>query len=186
LTGFFAIITYVPHIHTDPGQHDLTAGAYIVRLDKKEPQVLLHMHKKLNKYLQFGGHVELDETPWQTVIHELREESGYEMDQLKLLQPLSRLTKLSGSTLHPLPLVYATYKYGDLDHFHTDTSYGFVTHEPPRHVVDEAESQDIRLFTRNELLNTDEVPDEVREIALYILDTCLKKWERLDAGKVTG
>lgn len=35
------------HIHTKPGQHDLTASAYIIRDDGNEPVVLLHRHKKL-------------------------------------------------------------------------------------------------------------------------------------------
>ena len=36
----------MPHINTKPGQHDFTASAFIVRLDRSEPQVLLHLHKK--------------------------------------------------------------------------------------------------------------------------------------------
>jgi len=61
------------HIHTQPGQHDHTASAYIVRTDFDEPKIMLHLHRKIGKYLQFGGHVELHETPWQAVVHELRE-----------------------------------------------------------------------------------------------------------------
>lgn len=53
----------MPHIHTEPGQHDHTASAYIVRLDEAEPALILHRHKILGQYLQFGGHVELDENP---------------------------------------------------------------------------------------------------------------------------
>jgi len=43
-----------------------------------EPRIILHKHRKLNKLLQFGGHVELDETPWQAVLREIAEESGYD------------------------------------------------------------------------------------------------------------
>ncbi len=32
--------------------------------------------------MQVGGHIELDETPWQAVEHELREESGYTLAEL--------------------------------------------------------------------------------------------------------
>ena len=64
------------HIHTQPGQHDHTASAYIIRTDLDTPRIMLHLHRKIGKYLQFGGHVELNETPWQAVVHELREESG--------------------------------------------------------------------------------------------------------------
>ncbi len=51
------------HIHTQPGQHDHTASAYIFRVDFDEPKLVLHLHRKINKYLQFGGHIELHETP---------------------------------------------------------------------------------------------------------------------------
>lgn len=69
----------MPHIHTEPGQHDLTVSAYIVRMDLPEPAIILHKHRKLNKWLQFGGHVEPHENPWQAVQREIREESGYEL-----------------------------------------------------------------------------------------------------------
>jgi len=62
------------HIHTAPNQHDHTVTAYIIRIDKDEPRALLHMHKKLNVLLPVGGHIELDETPWAAMAHELEEE----------------------------------------------------------------------------------------------------------------
>jgi 8-oxo-dGTP pyrophosphatase MutT (NUDIX family) len=55
----------MPHIHTGPGEHDHTASAVIIRNESDGPKVLLHLHKKLNRLLQPGGHVELHETPWQ-------------------------------------------------------------------------------------------------------------------------
>lgn len=79
------------HIHTNPGEHDLTASAFIVRDDFEEPRLLLHMHKKLHILLQPGGHVELNENPWQAIEHELREETGYTFDELEVLQPKDRL-----------------------------------------------------------------------------------------------
>lgn len=62
------------HIHSGNNQHDLTVTAYIVRIDTPEPQALLHLHKKLGVLLPVGGHVELSETPWQAIAHELEEE----------------------------------------------------------------------------------------------------------------
>lgn len=79
------------HIHTEPGQHDHTASGFIVRTDTPEPTLILHRHKKTGKYMQFGGHIELDETPWQAVRHELMEESGYDLSDLQILQPMQRL-----------------------------------------------------------------------------------------------
>ena len=54
----------MPHIHNQPGQHDICVSGYIVKITEgAEPRIILHKHRKLNKLLQFGGHVELDETP---------------------------------------------------------------------------------------------------------------------------
>ena len=53
----------MPHIHTEPGQHDHTVGAFIICLGNNSPKILLHMHKKLNKLLPIGGHIELNEAP---------------------------------------------------------------------------------------------------------------------------
>lgn len=173
----------MPHIHTGPGQHDLTASAYIIRLDTKEPSIMLHMHKKLKKYLQFGGHVELHETPWQTIIHELKEESGYGIEQLELLQPQNTLTHLSETATHPYPLVLMTHKFGDIDHYHTDASFAFVTNQLPRYEIEDGESADIRLFTKKELLSAGNeiIPDNVKEIVLHIFDSVLQEWEKVDA-----
>src|SRR5437879_1527745 len=101
----------MPHIHTKPGQHDHTASAYIVRIDGKEPKILLHKHKKSGKYQQFGGHIELDETPWQAVLHEIKEESGYDAKQLMLLQPKERLKSLGDADQHPVPVCHNTHTF---------------------------------------------------------------------------
>ncbi len=95
-------------------------SALIARTGGVEPELILHKHKLLNKYLQFGGHVELDENPWQAIIHEVAEESGYSMDQLRVLQPVSRLRKVNGVAAHPYPVSLLTHKFGELDHYHTD------------------------------------------------------------------
>src|SRR3954466_7704978 len=63
----------MPHIHHEPGQHDFTTSAFIVRTDRSEPQAVLHEHRKIGKLLQFGGHIELTESPWQALLREVRE-----------------------------------------------------------------------------------------------------------------
>ncbi len=171
------------HLHTKPGQHDLTASAYIVRTDGPEPVLLLHMHKKLNQYLQFGGHVEHHEDPWKAVSHEIVEESGYHMSQLKLLQPSLRLKSISNATLHPVPVTLLTHEFPGLDHFHSDVAFAFTTNEPPASDVEEGESTIMRNFTAAELrkLQKDEIPENVREIGLYVLDNILASWEQIAA-----
>jgi len=175
----------MPHIHTDPGQHDQTASAYIIRTDLPEPKILLHYHRKLHKWMQFGGHIELDETPWQTIVHELHEETGYDIEQLQILQPKERITHLDGDTvLHPVPVSHITVPFVTVPgHMHTDIAYVFVAHDEPQGVPDEGETTEIKLFTRSDLLKLtpDETFEDIVQIALFALDTCLLRWEAITA-----
>ena len=177
------------HINTKPGQHDLTVSAQIIRIDKGEPVIILHTHKKIGKLLHFGGHVELDEDPWQSVIREINEESGYDIEQLRLLQPKIRLKKSSQGKLIPYPVaVKSVGYYGDQDkhHFHDDLIFAFVTKENPRHRLTRGESKDMRLLTRDALskLHDHEVAVSVREVALFVLDEVLPNWEQVPAESI--
>lgn len=171
------------HIHTKPGQHDHTVSGFIVRIDENEPKIILHKHKKLGKYLQFGGHIELDENPWQALTHELLEESGYDMSQLKILQPKSRLKITNDVTLHPVPVSYNTHSFSK-DHYHTDISYVFTAVDNPAHTLADGESEKILAFTRKDILamTTDETYENVKKICLFIFDEALKDWEAIPAS----
>lgn len=170
----------MPHIHTNPGEHDQTVSLYLFRTDFPEPKIMLHFHRKLNAYMQFGGHIELLETPMQALIHELREESGYTTDQIYLLQPHARLKNVTGAITHPMPVTYNTHPVGT-DHFHSDIVYAAIANEDPQNSPEEGESTDILLLTQQELKNlpADKIIESVREIALFIFDTILDDWEAI-------
>jgi len=174
------------HIHTEPGHHDATVSAFIFRTDNKEPKVVLHLHKKIKSYMQFGGHIELHENPWQAVTHEIVEESGYSLEQLSLLQPVKRIKKLSGTKLHPYPVVLNTHTFPGIDHFHSDITFAFITNVEPREVIGEEESKEVSLFTKSEILElpSDKILENVREIALFIFDELLNSWEPVPADSV--
>jgi len=63
------------HIHE---KIDFTVAIFIVS-DRK---VLLIHHRKLNKWLPLGGHIELDEDPEQAALRETKEESGLDVELL--------------------------------------------------------------------------------------------------------
>jgi 8-oxo-dGTP pyrophosphatase MutT (NUDIX family) len=171
----------MPHIHTNPGDHDHTASAYIFRTDMDEPVLLLHKHMKLKRYIQFGGHIEVSETPWQAVRHEILEESGYDIKQLKILQPKQRLRELHGAVLHPVPVFHNTHQF-DSEHLHTDLGYAFTTDSEPAKPVAYGESGDIITVTRSELaaLPPEQIYEPVREGGLFIFKFCLPEWEAVD------
>lgn len=52
----------------------VTASAIVVSDDRR--RVLLHRHKRLNMWLQLGGHIDGDETPAAAALREAAEESG--------------------------------------------------------------------------------------------------------------
>src|SRR5882757_547479 len=61
------------HIHE---KIDFTVAIFVVQAGK----VLLIHHRKLNRWLPLGGHIELDEDPETAARREAREESGLEVE----------------------------------------------------------------------------------------------------------
>lgn len=170
------------HVHTQYGEHDQTASAFIVRTDTERPQLLLHMHKKLGVLLQPGGHVELHENQWQAVCHEIEEETGYELAQLQLLQPQERMRGLTDAQLHPVAVCQSTHDFGgNSSHRHTDTAYAFVAAHGPLRQPNDGESTDLRWLTVDDLdlLSPSEIFEDVREIGRFVLMVCLEKWEKV-------
>lgn len=179
----------MPHIHTEPGQHDLTASAFIIRIDTPEPTIMFHMHKKLGKYMYFGGHVELDENPWQTLEHELQEESGYDLYSLMLLQPTVRIPNQTGVITHPSPLNVLTTEYAaGLNHYHTDISYAFVASAPPQNKPEASESEEFVLLTLDQIqqLPQDTITDRMRESAVFLLTRIYETWDQVSPALYRG
>lgn len=174
----------MPHIHTKPGQHDITVSAYIIRTDDDKPQLLVHMHKKVGKLMQIGGHVELDETPWQALSHEILEESGYDLQELKVLQPQPKPFAVDNATVHPVPLLFNTHVVSDT-HYHTDLVYAFVTDHMPTIAPAEGESADLRWLTVSQLEDAAEegtALSDVSTIFTTITTSFLNSYFQVDTG----
>jgi 8-oxo-dGTP pyrophosphatase MutT (NUDIX family) len=63
------------HIHE---KIDFTVAIFVVHAGK----ILLIHHRKLDKWLPLGGHIELDEDPEQAALREAKEESGLDVELL--------------------------------------------------------------------------------------------------------
>src|SRR5213592_1667908 len=61
------------HIHE---KIDFTVAIFVVHKGK----VLLIHHRKLDKWLPLGGHIELDEDPEIAALREAKEESGFDVE----------------------------------------------------------------------------------------------------------
>src|SRR5690242_4805870 len=79
--GFDALLR-LPHSHADMAhiheKIDFTVAIFVVH----EGKVLLIHHRKLDKWLPLGGHIELDEDPEQAALREAKEESGLDVELL--------------------------------------------------------------------------------------------------------
>ncbi|NLE97885.1 MAG: NUDIX domain-containing protein [Propionibacterium sp.] len=169
------------HLHTGPNGHDLTASAFIFRERDDDVEVLVHLHRKLGLLLQPGGHVEHDENPWQALEHELREETGYALDQLLVLQPLPPLVGLVHDNLHPTPALLNTHEIGT-GHFHTDLCFALVADDAPRHAIAEGESLDLRWLSVDELAAAPEAPPDVVAEVRMLVERVVPTWHRIPAG----
>lgn len=63
----------MPHIHD---KIDFTVAIFVVHAGR----ILLIHHRKLDKWLPLGGHIELDEDPETAALREAREECGFEVE----------------------------------------------------------------------------------------------------------
>lgn len=162
------------HIHNEPGQHDLTVSAYILRVINEEINTLFHKHKKLDLILQPGGHVELSEDPWTAVLREILEETGYLQTQLNLLQPMFGPVWNKTSEYnkrHPSPISVSTHRFDDIDHYHTDIAYAFAVFEDPILKPSDGESQNVMWLSNLEINNEVKIPSDVKDICNFLFFT---------------
>lgn len=175
----------MPHIHTEPGQHDLTTTAFIIRMIDGQSHGLVHAHRKLGMLLPVGGHVELDETPWAAVLHEIAEESGFSPEQLAVLQPTERIRQMDGVKVHPVPLFLQTHEFKQGEgHSHVDIGFLFITDQAPASLPHEGETAELSWLTNDEIQSRkSEMPSDIAQIYDFAFKTALNKWERVSIGE---
>lgn len=100
--------------------------------------------------MQIGGHIELDQTPWQAVADEVSQESGYDLSELRVAQHSAERMVETVAISHPTPFTMNTHDVGNL-HYHSDLCYGFVAQNGPQQAIAAGESSDLRWLTIAEL-----------------------------------
>lgn len=86
----------------------VTGSAWVV--DSAGDRCLLTHHRKLDRWLQLGGHSDGHPIPSEVALKEAREESGFEVE---LLSP-----ELFDIDIHPIPA-----RKSDPEHYHFDLRY---------------------------------------------------------------
>lgn len=148
------------------GQKQFTASAWIITKETPKKILLLH-HKKLGKWLQPGGHVELFENPVETIVREVLEESGID---ISFLEKKIKFIDKEGSLL-PVPKfimeeTIPAYK-DDPEHFHIDLQY-LISVPQQSLILAKSESHMIGWFTKKEALKL-----SIHEDTKVVLETIL-------------
>jgi 8-oxo-dGTP pyrophosphatase MutT (NUDIX family) len=107
----------------------VTASLLIIHRPSR--RILLHHHRRLERWLQMGGHLDAEETLGAAALREGREESG--LQDLRLLSG-----EIFDVDVHPIPAAK-----GEPDHFHYDVRYVAETLQPDAIAMDDAESREL-------------------------------------------
>jgi 8-oxo-dGTP pyrophosphatase MutT (NUDIX family) len=114
-----------------------TGSALVVSGDGQK--ALLHHHRKLHRWLQFGGHCDGDEDVLRVARREAQEESGIE-------GLISASTRPFDLDIHEIPA-----HGNEPTHDHYDVRYVFIAPEGAEGAVS-SESHELRWFTPQEML----------------------------------
>lgn len=109
----------------------VTGSALVI--DRAYAQALLTHHKKLNKWIQFGGHSDGHPNPFDVALRETREESG-----LQTLVPIPGHEGIFDVDVHPIPE-----HNGVLAHYHYDIRI-ILSADRNEPFVISSESKDLR------------------------------------------
>lgn len=126
-----------------PGQHQPTVSGWLVSTESPR-RVVLAYHRKLQSWLQPGGHVEPNEDYWQAMVREVAEETGIDLSDVPARE------KIDSTTWEVRPpdflQVQTIPAFGDQpEHFHVDAQY--VVEIPYQAVQrQDLESEDIGWF----------------------------------------
>lgn len=120
----------------------VTASAWVVTPDGR--RALLTHHKKLERWLQLGGHADGEARVEQAALREAQEESGLPPESLALLAPDGE-PRVLDVDVHVIPA-----RGAEPEHEHHDVRFLIVADRERAPVVS-AESHDVRWFDVQEL-----------------------------------
>lgn len=121
------------------------ASAYIIDFEGKK--VLLMYNKKLNKWLQPGGHIEGKETPEETAIRETQEETGI---KIRIIGP-----SFDGEKIQPIATERYINKVGDM------IDIQFLAIPETKELVNDEDNKTKWFFIDN-LENEIDISDEIK------------------------
>ena len=153
----------------------MTISAWIMRRQDGEVKALVHRHRKLHIWLQPGGHIEHTENPWQALAHELREETGYELSQLRVLQALPVVEGCIHDVMHPAPVAVNTHSPYP-GHFHSDIAMAMVADGDPAEKPRPGESLELQWVSPDEFAALPGAEPDAVMIMTMIVERVADSW----------
>jgi 8-oxo-dGTP pyrophosphatase MutT (NUDIX family) len=141
------------------GEKHFTASVWIITKTKPRKVLLIH-HKKFDKWLQPGGHIEKFENPVEAAIREVKEETG--VDISSLAEEIIKLNKEGAFLPVPRFLMEQILPENPKEprHFHLDIQYVIeISQQEVQHNL--YESYGIGWFTKEEARKLNTYPDAI-------------------------
>lgn len=131
-------------------------------VNKQDNTILFIHHKKLNKWLFVGGHIELNEDPETAVCREVKEETNLDIALLGERYPREE------DFIKPFALQRNVVKD---DHIHMDLFYIAIAKNPEQIKAKEDEVLNYKWFTKEEIMssNFDTFPEK-KKMAIDVLE----------------
>ena len=131
-------------------------------VDKENKSILFIHHKKLNKWLVVGGHIEENEDPETAICREVKEETNLDITLLGDRYPREE------DFIRPFALQKNVVKE---NHIHMDIFYIALANDPTQIETKKDEVLNYKWFTKDEILNAkfDTFPEK-RKMAIDVLD----------------
>lgn len=144
----------------------MTASAFVVSLEHS--QVLLIYHNILQRYVQPGGHIDLEDAyPLAAAMRELDEETGIDAQQLTCHQACAHDAQVPMHVaVHRIP---ANAAKQEAAHEHYDLQYVFWCEDCPEVYINEAESAAYAWVDLDELQQIEEFEQMAQKIRRALL-----------------
>ena len=152
------------HIHNNPGEIDFTVDVFIVHKNT----VLIRMHEKYHKWLAVGGHIELNETPDEAALREVKEETGL---TVTLYSAHEKNTPEELESKNTTPPIHMNIHPINTNHSHCSMVYYAYSESKDIVEPEDEKSGGCKWVTKEELKNISEVLPRIKFYANEALET---------------